>query len=152
VFIVQPFTWRHLEQYMESEVRSDARFVGSHDARCILLVVREEELVEIIPDGRLRWVPEVVTGSHSRWQSCWEGKSHNIVAGSVRRRCQSLSKPENEMFSLNICPILRSYPSSRMYLPEILYVNVSSFPGSKINSNPSIKCILVVDNTCSIYM
>lgn len=79
-----------------ADVISDARFTRGHDARGWLLVIREQQLVQIVPDGRLRWVPEVVASSRNRWQSCWDGESQDIVARFVRRCCQPLSKPENK--------------------------------------------------------
>jgi hypothetical protein len=49
-----------------ADVISDARFTRGHDARGWLLVIREQQLVQIVPDGRLRWVPEVVASSRNR--------------------------------------------------------------------------------------
>ena len=43
---------------------------GGHFARGMLLVVRKEQLVQIIPDSRWRWVPVEIVVSRNRWQSC----------------------------------------------------------------------------------
>jgi hypothetical protein len=71
---------------MESEIRSNKKVLIREASRGLqeaimmwddfwLLVEREKQLVEIIPDARLRWVSEVVAPSRNRWQSCWDRKS-----------------------------------------------------------------------------
>jgi hypothetical protein len=64
-------TWKmRLEQDKTVLVREASRgLLGGPGETRLLLVIREKQLVEVIPDTRLRWVSEVVAASRNRWQS-----------------------------------------------------------------------------------